>query len=545
MISRVVVHLTSQEISMGIGGKCMQRLTRSAKIALIALMALAVLGSQGVMSAKKPVVLIVAQREPDLLCANWDMRAGAYYILPNIQSKLFDVNENFEVIPDLAEKWSISPDGTVYTVSIRKGVKFHHGPEVTAHDVKWNYDTVIEVGGPNASLLKTVKNIQVVDKYTVAFNLSEPSGVFLSTLAAYYGVFILPKDLYEGTDVRANPYNRKPVGTGPFKFVEWQPGSHITLEANNDYFAGRPEVDRLVFRFMDHLPTALAALEKGEVHTTQLSLAFGEIPRLQKMRNLEVVLKPDVNPIWMGFNLMSSKFSDVRVRRAVAHAINRDAIAAIVFKGLTHAENSIWLSAVKWASSPDAEIPSYDVAKANKLLDEAGFKPGPDGVRFDTKICAFRGGTLWGMPETADFIREQLKQVGIRASVQLMDLATWQEMVNNRGDFELAIAGGMRGPDPGDFAIFVGKDGARNAMRYENPKVEELFRRGARESDPKKRAAIYFELQKIVAEDLPLINTTQTINPYVHRTEFTGFPWQEQFRDTGRKHFFGQVRPTK
>lgn len=141
----------------------MQHFTRLAKVALMVLMALAVLGSQGAMSAKKPVVLIVAQREPDLLCANWDMRAGAYYILPNIQSKLFDVNENFEVIPDLAEKWSISPDGTVYTVSIRKGVKFHHGPEVTAHDVKWNYDTVIEVGGPNASLLKTVKHSEAYE----------------------------------------------------------------------------------------------------------------------------------------------------------------------------------------------------------------------------------------------------------------------------------------------------------------------------------------------------------------------------------------------
>lgn len=513
--------------------------------AVLMITVLALLSVSTFISAATPITLVVAQLEPELLCSNWDMRAGAYYILPNIESKLFFLSEENEVVPDLAESWNVSPDGLTYTIKIRQGVKFHHGTELTSADVKWNYDEVIKVGGPNAAVLKSVKEIKIIDKYTVAFVLSTPNGIFLNSLAAYYGTFILPKDLYEGTDVKKNPYNNKPSGTGPFKFVEWVPGSHILLKANEDYYGGKPKIDQLVFRFMSNIPTVLAALEKGEIHTAQISISFGEIPRLQEVKNLEVVLKPDLNPIWVGFNLRDSKYDDVNVRKAIAHAIDREAIAKIVFKGLSKPENTAWLSNVPWANNSKAMLPEYNIEKAKKLLDNAGFKAGPDGTRFETTITCFIGATLWGMPETAEFIREQLKLIGIKVSVKLLELATWQEVVNKKHDFELCIAGGVRGPDPSDFTAFVADGGSRNAMGYRNERVEELFKLGAIESNKAKRVAIYAELQKIVAEDLPLFNTTQTITPFIHRVEFTGFPWVEEYKSLCQKHYFGLVKPAK
>lgn len=492
----------------------------------------------------QPATLTIAQREPTQLGFNWTLDLAAPYILQNIQSRLFDINYNNDLIPVVAESWTASDDATLYTVKIRAGIKWHSGGEITAEDVAYSYRKSIEVGGPAAGLLKAVTKVDVVDPLTVAFHLSQPTGNFLETLANYYGVYIVPKALYDdGSDVRANPLNNTPPGSGPFKFVEWVRGSHILLEANEDYFEGKPGVDRLVFRFMDHLPTVVAALETGEIDTTQLTIPFGEVPRVQGLKGLEVTILPKTNPSWMGFNLARKPFDDVKVRRAIAHAIDRHLLAAVVFGGLAPAEDTAWLSVVKWANNPEALQPEYDVEKAKKLLDEAGLTPGPDGIRLRMTISAFRGATLWGMPESAEFIRDQLRAVGIDAEVRLMESATWTDVVNVRHDFDVAIGGGLRGPDPNDFAVFIGEGGARNAMGYRNERVQELLTIGKRSADRDERRKAYFELQQIVADETPLLTLIATVDPYVHNARFEGFPWQEEYRDRGRMHFFGMVRP--
>jgi peptide/nickel transport system substrate-binding protein len=494
----------------------------------------------------QPTTLTVAQREPTRLNFNWDLDLTTPYVLQNIQSKLFDINFRNEVIPILAESWEVTDDAKTYTVKLHEGVKWHHGPTLTADDVVFSYQKSLEVGGPAEALLANLVEVRAVDPLTVAFELSEPTGNFLETLANYYGVYIVPKDLYDdGTDVRANPLNNAPPGTGPFKFVEWVQGSHIVLEANPDYFEGAPGVDRLVFRFMDHLPTVVSALEVGEIDSTQLTIPFGEVPRVQGLPGLEVTIVPKANPSWMGFNLRRAPFDDVRVRQAIAHAIDRDLLADVVFGGLAPPEQTAWLSVVEWANNPDALQPAYDPERAMQLLDEAGLAPGAGGERLRLTITAFRGATLWGMPESAEFIRDQLRAVGITAVIQLVDSATWTDMVNVRHEFDLAIAGGLRGPDPNDFAVFVGDGGSRNAMGYRNERVEELLDLGRSTADRDARREIYFELQEIIANEVPLITLIATVDPYIHNTRFEGFPWQEENRDRGRAHYFGMVRPAE
>jgi peptide/nickel transport system substrate-binding protein len=177
-----------------------------------------------------------------------------------------------------------------------------------------------------------------------------------------------------------------------------------------------------------------------------------------------------------------------------------------------------------------------------ELLDEAGLTAGPGGERLRLTITAFRGATLWGMPESAEFIRDQLRAVGITADIQLVDSPTWTDIVNVRHEFDLAIAGGLRGPDPNDFAVFIGDGGSRNAMGYRNERVEELLVQGRSTADRDARRAAYFELQEIVAEEVPLLTLIATVDPYVHNTRFEGFSWQEENRDRGRAHYFGTVR---
>lgn len=516
------------------------------------LVAAILLGSSGLLAATTtatPVeaqasTLTIAQREPTRLNFNWDLDLAAPYILQNIQSKLFDVNYENDVVPVLAQSWEASADAKKYTIRIRDGVKWHDGSMLTADDVAFSYQKSIEVGGPAKGLLKNVVAVRALDPLTVEFELGVPSGNFLETLANYYGVYIVPKAVYDnGTDVRINPANEAPPGTGPFRFVEWVKGSHIVLEANKDYFDGPPGVDRLVFRFMDHLPTIVSALEVGEIDTTQLTIPFGEVPRVQGLPGLKVTILPKTNPSWMGFNLRRAPFDDVRVRRAIAHAIDRQLLADVVFGGLAPPENTAWLSVVKWANNPDALQPAYDPEEAKRLLDEAGLVPGAGGERLRMTITAFRGATLWGMPESAEFIRDQLRAVGITVIIQLVDSATWTDLVNARHEFDAAIAGGLRGPDPNDFAVFIGEGGSRNAMGYRNDRVEELLVIGRSTADREARRVAYFELQKIVADETPLLTLIATVDPYVNTTRYVGFPWEEGYRDRGRNHYFGMVKP--
>lgn len=508
------------------------------KFAVTALFALIGLG------LAQPLTITIAVKEPTTLNFNWDLDLVTPYILVNIQNKLFDTTYDNATIPVLAETWSLSEDARAFTVKVHEGVLWHDGSELTAADVAYSYTKALEVKGPASPLLSMVSSVTAVDSYTVRFDLSEPSGNFVETLANYYGVFIVPQALYDdGSDVRANPLNLAPPGTGPFKFVEWVPGSHIRLAANDDYFLGRPGVDQLVFRFMDHLPTVVAALEAGEIDSTQLTIPFGDIPRLQQLGGLQVTVLPKTNPSWLGFNLRREPFSDVRVRRAIAHAIDRDLLSDIVFGGLAPAEHTAWLSVVAWANNPEARQPDYDPELAEKLLDEAGLKRGSNGIRFSMTIATFRGSSLWGMPESADFIRDQLRSIGVDAEVRLMESATWSDMVNVRHDFDVAIGGGLRGPDPNDFAIFVSADGPRNAMGYENDRVEELFKIGRTVGSQEERRAAYFELEQIIADDLPLLTLIATVDPYVNNLRFEGYPWQDGYRDIGMNHYFGNIRP--
>lgn len=487
----------------------------------------------GTTNANQPkwggTLVVGVYSDPKFLNSNYDFDGQAYYQNMNIFSKL--VNQDYKVgriHPDLATKWDVSADGLTYTFTLREGVKWHDGKPFTSADVKWTYDDLIKEGTKAQAyrIITSLQSVEAPDPKTVVFKLKETDALFLVGLAGYYGANVLPKHLYEGTDVRKNPYNLKPVGTGPFKVNELVTGSHLTLEANPDYYGLGPYLDKLIFKVVPNLATMISTLETGEVGYSAPSPPFGDVARLRTLPGLKVDEAPSQIVQWTAFNLDNPKFKDIRVRQAIIHAIDKKEISTQVYAGLVTPSTATYISTVPLFYDATAKQPEYDFAKAEKLLDEAGFKRGADGIRFKTRYAAFIS-SLAGGPEMGQVIKQQLAKVGIDVTLEVQEFALFNEKIIKKRDFEMTASGGPHGPDPSEFANFVGTGGTRNVMGYSNARVDELFKMGRKTLNEEERKKIYNEIQQIIAKELPRMNLVEYVYMRPYRAEFNEFWWQD------------------
>ena len=471
--------------------------------------------------------------DPKFLNSNYDFDGQAYYQNMNVMSKLVNTDyQTGKVHPDLATKWDVSPDGLTYTFQLREGVKWHDGKPFTSADVKWTYDDLIkeDMKAQAFRIITSLKSVAAPDPKTVVFTLKETDALFLVGLSGYYGANILPKHLYEGTDVRKNPYNLKPVGTGPFKVVDLVSGSYLSLEANPEYYGLGPYLDKLIFKVVPNLATMISTLETGEVGYSAPSPPFGDVARLRALPGMKVDEAPSQIVQWTAFNLSDPKFKDLRVRQAITHAVDPKAISTQVFAGLVTPSTATYISTVPWAYNANAKQPAYDPVIAEKLLDEAGFKRGADGIRFKTRYAAWIS-SLAGGPEMGQVIKQQLGKVGIDVNLEIGEFALFNEKIINKRDFEMTASGGPHGPDPSEFANFVGTGGTRNVMKYSNARVDELFKMGRKTIIEEERKKIYFEIQEIIAKDLPRMNLVEYTYMRPYRAEFHDFWWQKVATD--------------
>lgn len=208
----------------------------------------------------------------------------------NIFSRLIKLNNKQELVPDLAEDYEVSPDGLQITFHLRKGVKWHDGEDCTSKDVKWTFDQIINEDGQIKSNLSSVESIEAPDDYTVIFHLTQNDSNLLSYLG-WYGCLIMPAHLYEGTDWLDNPANKKPIGTGPFKFVEYKSGVSVTLERNDDYFGQVPYLDKIIYSVIPDSNTALQAFNNGELDILGINPPLSEMGNLQANENYVVGLQ--------------------------------------------------------------------------------------------------------------------------------------------------------------------------------------------------------------------------------------------------------------
>lgn len=420
--------------------------------------------------------------------------------------------------PYLAKDWKVAEDGLSVTLHLVEGAKFHDGAPITSDDVKFSIETV-KANHPFQTMFAPVSAVETPDAGTVVIKLSQPHPALLLALSSALCP-IIPKHVYgDGQDVKTHPANSAPVGSGPFKLEEFKPGEQITLVKNPDFFiAGRPYLDKIVIRIIKDPNALLIAMENGEADMYPFMAGSQEIRRLEKVDRLAITDKgyAAVGPInWLAFNTVKAPLNDVKVRQAIAYAIDRTFITKALHRGVSKPQRSPIVE-----SSPffNPDIPAYDVDldKANALLDEAGHKAGADGIRF--KLTAdFIPGPAEQQQSIAEYLKSQLKKVGIDVEVRAApDFPTWAKRVST-GDFDMTMDVVFNWGDPviGVHRTYLSsniKPGViwSNTQGYSNPKVDELLAKAAVEIDPAKRKAFYDEFQMIVGEDLPIywINTT-------------------------------------
>ncbi|MBM3732101.1 MAG: ABC transporter substrate-binding protein [Acidimicrobiia bacterium] len=422
--------------------------------------------------------------------------------------------------PGLAESWTVSSDRLVYTFKLRAGVKWHDGKPFTSEDVKFSIEKVVT---PNHSRGRTyfgnVATIETPDTHTVVFKLKAPVPYFLRAFQPSETP-MMPKHGFADEELAADKIRQakimqNPIGTGPFKLKEWKKGSHIILERNADYWkAGRPYLDQAVMRVLPDGAARAIAVEKGEVDLAPMNaLPPAEIQRLSKLPQLVASQEGSegLGPImWLEVNLREKPLSDVKVRQAISLAIDRAKLVDVIWYGQGKPARGPVVSGNPTHFDKTLKPFEYSPAKANKLLDEAGYKRGADGVRFKLTQNFLPYGEEW--VRQAEYIKQELGKVGIQVETQSLDMGGWLKRVYTDWAYQFTSNFTHNYSDPtiGVQRAFIStniKQGAtfNNSMNYRNPRVDELFGLTARLEDGPERNKAWAEVQQIIRDELPVI----------------------------------------
>jgi peptide/nickel transport system substrate-binding protein len=433
-----------------------------------------------------------------------------------IYSNLVRTNKDLEVEGELAERWDVSKDELTITFYLRKGVKWHDGEEVTAEDVDFTYRYMIDPKTPTAyaESFRQVRKAEVVDRYTYRVTYDKPYAPGLLS----WGIWILPRHILEpawkaGVDLRTTQQNRRPVGSGAYRFVEWKTGEKVVLESNHDYFEGRPYINRVVYRIIPDPSTIFLELKAKDIDMAGLTpIQFRrqtEYPAFQKAFHRYQYLANAYT--YLGFNLRDPRFQDKRVRQAIAHAIDKQEIIDGVLLGLGRQAVGPYKPGTWWYKADVKTFP-FDPERAKALLAEVGWKPGSDGIlEKDGKPFSFTIRTNQGnlvRQQTAEIIQRRLMAIGIDVKIHVVEWAAFLNTFIRKRDFEAIILGWGLGTDPDQYEIWhSSKTGSEelNHISYSNPKVDDLLEAGRRTFDQARRKAIYGELQEIMAEDQPVV----------------------------------------
>jgi len=498
----------------------------------LALVLLAVAGTPGIgWGQPKPGgTLVMVHTDPGTMNP---LLEGGWPHFPRMSyNGLIDYDPQGKIVPSLAASWKVSPDNLTYTFQLRQDAKWHDGKPITAEDVKFTFDKIFDqkVGSRLAIYFQGVKEVQAPSAHTVVFVLKEPDPVFLANL--WSG--IIPKHVWEKEDFAKSQYNVIPVGSGPWKVKEWVRGDHMTFEANKDYFGGKPYLDRIVMKVIPDATVAYAALEKGDVHYVPFKGVVGGPPyqlvdRLKQSPHLEVNVYEVSSMQRLFFRNDKPPFNNVKVRQAVAHAIDRKFIIQKLLFGYGQPAQSEVAPAMKESYNPNIPQYPYDVAKANALLDEAGLRRGPDGVRFKTHIY----GTPGVRQIMSEILKEQLKAVGISADIVINEWTTYYNAIRNTRtvDGVFSIFSLPTIPDPTTEAPrYHSKEirpGGFNYLFYSNPRVDAIIDESMRTLDRERRVKLFQEYQDILARDVPMIPLYVLAGVDVWNRNFAGFQVSE------------------
>ena len=479
------------------------------------------------------VLQAIVQPEPPVLTTAFNSSFPIGVVGTNVLEGLLSFDDKQKLQPALATSWESSPDGKTITFHLRHGVKWHDGQPFTSADVKFSALQVWKKLHPRGrSTFAALEDVQTPDDYTAVFKLSHPSLVIFSSLNANEAQ-ILPRHLYEGTDILNNPYNLKPVGTGPFRFKEWKQGQYIVLERNPDYWdSGKPYLDGVVFQVILDAASRATALETGEAQYAPFdAVPLADVQRLRDLPNLRIVTDGyawQSAYVFLEFNLRNPILKDLRVRQAIAHAIDRQALIDTVWYGLGKPSTGPIPSSLKSFYTSDG-VPQYeyDPKLADKLLDEAGYPRKADGMRFTLNQEYQNFNETF--KNNAEYIRQALRRVGIDVKVNNRDIPGHLKTVYTDYDFDINTGRWVPSLDPqiGGLRHYSTKDISKgtpwsNASGYSNPEMDKLIDAIQVEADPAKRVELFHQFQRLAETDLPVVPLFEQQNFTVVSTSVQG-----------------------
>jgi peptide/nickel transport system substrate-binding protein len=458
---------------------------------------------------------LLLSAEPPVLTTIANTAFNSVYVSPKVIEGLLTYDFELNPQPLLAKEWSVSPDGLAYTFHLRESVKWHDGQTFTSADVAFSIKTLKEVHPRGRNTFLNLVDVETPDPLTAILKLSKPAPYLITALASSETP-IVPRHIYEGTKVAENPANLAPIGTGPFKFKEWVRGSHLVYERNPEYWdQPRPYLDQLIVRFIPDAAARSIAIETGEIDLAPSTpVPLSDLERLKEVPGIAFEQRgyQYANGVSrIEFNLERPFFKDIRVRQAFAHVIDRKVILNTINYGYGAAiPGPINPNLAKWY---DGDLKTYpiDLAAAEKLLDEAGYPRGSDGVRIRINLDYVPSGETY--PRGSEYIRQALAKVGVDATVRSQDFATYTKRIYTDRDFDFAFEGmsNLFDPTVGVQRLYWSKNFKpgvpfSNGSAYSNPKVDALLEAAAIEVDVKKRVDQWREIQQILVEDLPAID---------------------------------------
>ena len=458
-----------------------------------------------------------------------------------IYDDLWRIDPKGAFVPNLAAaiptqaNGGISKDGTAFTVKLRPGVQWHDGQPFTAGDVVFSWKTIMN---PKVTAFSTVGFDQIADMWTgddatLKFKLKQPYAPILDILA---DMFVVPEHvLARSADINKDEFNtRRPVGTGPFKFVEWVSGDHVTLEAHRAYHGPGPYVDRLIFKYVPDLTVLFTQLKTGEIDVTGIQgIPVDLYPEGRTLSTINLYVDPSTSYETIAPNHLLPMFKDKRMRQALYLGMDKKPIVEKIYLGLAPEAES-YVPPQSWAYNPKIKgHHRYDPERAKRLLEEIGWKLGPDGIRVkDGARLAFENACTAGnkqREQIQQLLQQQWRQIGVEMKINNKPAAVLFGDFYRMSKFETIVIGMGMGSDPEhSFRLhsrYIPAKGGlgRNSIAYENPEVDRLLDAGVRDLDREKRKKAYFRLQEVLADEVPYLPIYHFVNIRGTRKGIEGF----------------------
>ncbi|MFQ5945857.1 MAG: ABC transporter substrate-binding protein [Anaerolineae bacterium] len=459
--------------------------SRSLAALLLALASLAAPSAALAQQTGGSLIVQVPAEPPGLDLTASPASAIAAVVHYNIQECLVKIDKTGKLVPWLAERWE-NPDPLTYTFFLKKGVKFHNGREFIAPDVKFVIERAMnpETKHPHRKQYAHITSITAVDDHTVRIKLKKPNASFLLNLARQGSIMYPPE--------AADKLKSHPVGTGPFAFSEWVRGDRVVLTKNRNYHVkGLPYLDRITFRFIPDPNAALAALKAGDVDVLAFGLGPESVPELRKDPRFTVIEGDTTNDVILALNNSRKPFDDVRVRRAITHAINKREVVDGAMFGLGRPLGSNIDPLNPFYVDMSNAVP-YDPGKAKKLLAEAGY---PNGFEITLKVPPQYYYTV----RSGEVIVNQLAKVGIKVNMEQIEWGQWLARIYKNADYDMTIIGHAESWDARNYAR------PKYYFRYDSPRYQAVFQESQVALDRDKRRDLYVKLQQIMAEEAPVV----------------------------------------